>query len=80
VIALSSEFGQGVSRSDWIGLTSEYLDYRLNIGGGFWEVNRGRDDECRGKGYLKEENRVWLIFRAHQVAKFGASFWFNIVK
>ena len=40
----------------------------------FWEVNRGRDDECRGKGYLKEENRVWLIFRAHQVAKFGASF------
>lgn len=75
MIALSPEFGQGVSRSDWIGLTSEYLDCRLNIGvGRFWEVNRGRDEECRGKGYLKEENRVWLIFRAHQVAKFGASF------
>lgn len=72
MIALSLEFGQGVTRLDWLGFTSEYFDIRFNIQ--VRELTSRKEEESGGKGSLEEENRVWLIFRAHQVAKFGASF------
>jgi len=62
VIALSSEFGQGVSRSDWLGLTSEYLDYRFNIGEGFsgrWTEEETMSVEVRDTWRRKTERGLF---------------------